>query len=198
MSSETQMRHYRLTRLDRRATRQEVRSAVGHELRRVKPEPAPAPRLAPLPPVAIDAYEGLPALMIETAEVAGLEAAVALFRARGGNRVYIPAKAGDGHWLVQLVGRDAADRLIAHFSTDGAGCELELPRGPTGARAEQWHRLHQMIRDGASSTAITRALGISRDMVKRHRAKLRDEAGSNQLSLLDLIPLPKPGRAIND
>lgn len=186
------MRRYRITQLDRRASPHEVRSAVGAELRRAPRERLPAMKSEPLPPVEANAYDGLPALMIEAAEVAGLAAAVALFAARGGNRVYIPAKAGDDHWLVQLVGRDAADRMIRHWSTDGAGIELELPRGPTGARADLWRRLHQMIREQRSSSEITRALGISRDMVKHHRAKLRSEIGSNQLSLLDLCEPAAP------
>lgn len=189
------MRRYRITHFDRRATRHEVRAAVGHEVRRGPRERVPALRPAPLPPVDAGAYEGLPALMVEAAEVAGLDAAVLLFAARGGNRVYIPARAGDDHWLVVLVGRDAADRLIRHWSTDGAGIELELPRGPTGARADLWRRLHQMIREERTSTEITRALGISRDMVKHHRAKLRAGIGSNQLSLLDLCDAP-PAAAI--
>ena len=126
-------------------------------------------------------WDGLPPLIVEMAEVAGLAAALDIARERGGNRIYIPAKAADEHWLVMLVGRVAADQLIAHFAPN-AGVELNLPRGPTGLRADTWRRMHKMIREGASSVEITRALGISRETVMRHRAKLRD---ADQLSLFD-------------
>lgn len=131
-------------------------------------------------------YDGLPALIVEMAEVAGLAAAMEIARARGGNRLYIPARAGDDHWLVATVGREAADKLCAHFATP-SGIELEMPRGPSGLRAETWRRMYQMIADGRSSTEITRALGISRDMVKYHRAKIRSGTVSAQLSLFPLL-----------
>jgi hypothetical protein len=149
------------------------------------------------PADALDAYDGLPQLIVEMARVAGLDAALKIAAERGGNRIYVPATADDGHWLVQLVGRASADLLMGHFShlsnadrADGgraAGTELDMPLGPVGSRADMWRRLYRMIDDGCSSTEITRTLRISRDMVKYHRAKRREAHGSNQLSLLDLI-----------
>lgn len=138
-------------------------------------------------PAIPDAYEGLPALMAEVASVTTLDAAFALFEARGGNRVYIPAKALDDHWLVKLVGRAAADQLIAHFVANGTGIELELPRGPTGGRADTWRRLYKMLAEGRSSSEITRNLGISRDTVKYHRALLRKRPDDRQLDMIDWI-----------
>ncbi|MEQ1697387.1 MAG: hypothetical protein ABL901_16265 [Hyphomicrobiaceae bacterium] len=130
------------------------------------------------------AYDGLPGLIAELAEVAGLNAALALATARGGNRIYIPAKAADDHWLVATVGRPAADKIMTYYAT---GVELDLPRGPTGLRAETWRRLYRMLDEGCSSSQITRALGISRDMVKHHRAKLRTQAVTAQMSLFTLL-----------
>jgi hypothetical protein len=153
-----------------------------------------------LPAEVPAAYAGLPALMAEFAEVAGLDAAVKLFSERGGNRVYIPSRCADDHWLVAMIGREATDKVCAHFSA-GGGVELELPRGPTGLKAAVIRRLHDMIRHGATSTEITRTLGISRDMVKDHRRRLRNTLPSPQLELFDLLAgdehellqLPKPG-----
>lgn len=133
------------------------------------------------------AYDGLPGAIVEMAEIAGLQAALAIASARGGNRVYIPAKADDDHWLVQLIGRPAADKLMTYYAT---GVEIDMPRGPTGLRAETWRRLHRMIDEGCTSTQITRALGISRDMVKHHKAKLRSTYVSPQLDWLDLLEKP--------
>jgi len=126
------------------------------------------------------AYDGLPGQIVEIAEIAGLQAALTIANARGGNRVYIPATADDDHWLVTLIGRDAANKLMGYYAT---GVELDMPRGPTGLRADTWRRLYRMIEDGCTSTQITRALGISRDMVKHHRAKLRNSHVSPQLDM---------------
>lgn len=124
---------------------------------------------------------GLPALLAEIAEVAGLKAALQLAAERGGNRVYIPECAGDDHWLVRAVGREAADRICAHFAVP-SGIELEVPRGPTGLWAEYCRRLGQLIAEGAPSSRITQELGISRRTVTRHRAKRHDV---NQLRLFE-------------
>jgi hypothetical protein len=130
------------------------------------------------------AYDGLPDLLIEIAVVAGLDVALTIARDRGGNRIYIPARAADDHWLVALVGRAATDALVAHF---GGGIELDMPLGPVGARADGWRKMYQMIAEGRSSTEITRATRLSRDTVKYHRAKLRNAADNPQLNLMDLI-----------
>ncbi len=143
-------------------------------------------------PATPGAYEGLPALMAEVASVTTLDTAFCLFEARGGNRVYIPASAGDDHWLVKLVGRDQADKLIAHFVANGTGLELDLPRGPTGGRADTWRRLYKMLAEGRSSSEITRNLGISRDTVKYHRALLRNRVDGRQLDMIDWINRDEP------
>ncbi|MBX3527539.1 MAG: hypothetical protein KF904_15150, partial [Rhodoblastus sp.] len=73
----------------------------------------------------------LPPLLNEIAEVAGVVAAVAIAEARGGTRVHFPARAPDGHWLVALVGREAADELCAHFrATQAGGSYVLIPVGP--------------------------------------------------------------------
>ena len=120
---------------------------------------------------------GLPGLLSEIAEVAGLEAALQIAEARGGNRVYIPERAPDNHWLVQTVGREAADAICAHFAVP-SGIEIELPCGPVGRQGNYERRLHEMILAGKTSTEITRTLGISRRTVHRHRRRLRDGRGA--------------------
>jgi hypothetical protein len=121
-----------------------------------------------LPP---GSFDGLPPLMCEIAEVAGIRAAIDLAEARGGNRVYFPTpgQLSEEHWLVKIVGRDAALKICKHFSP-GHHVELELPRGPTGSRADLWRRLARLIKEGAPSGVITRRLGISRRTVVRHRS----------------------------
>jgi DNA-binding NarL/FixJ family response regulator len=119
-------------------------------------------------------FGGLPPLLSEIAEVAGLSAALTLADARGGNRVYFPAPAqlSEEHPLVKIVGREAAMKICEYFAKLG-GIELEVPRGPTGSRADQRRRLAQLIEEGVPSGIITRRLGISRRTVARHRARMR-------------------------
>jgi hypothetical protein len=119
-------------------------------------------------------FEGLPPLICEIAEVAGLRAALALAEARGGNRLYIPmpSQLSDGHPLVKIVGPAAAKKLCEHFARL-SGVDLEIPRGPTGSRAKQWRHMAQLIEEGAPSSIITQRLGISRRTVIRHRSKIR-------------------------
>jgi hypothetical protein len=119
-------------------------------------------------------FDGLPPLLCEIAEVAGLRAALALAEARGGNRVYlpVPAQLSKDHWLVKIVGCEAAMKICRHFAA-GHNLELELPRGPTGSRADQWRRLDRLIEQGAPSGVITRSLGICRRTVIRHRSRRR-------------------------
>lgn len=56
-------------------------------------------------------FDWLPGVLAEIAEAAGVEAALRISQAHGGHRVYIPAQAADGHWLVRLVGRANADAI---------------------------------------------------------------------------------------
>ncbi len=93
------------------------------------------------------AFDGLPLLLQEIAEVAGLPAALALAEARGGNRVYLPRpeQLDEDHWLVKAVGREAAIKICKHYFLPGGRTELDLPRGPTGSRANQWRRLARLI-----------------------------------------------------
>jgi hypothetical protein len=132
-------------------------------------------------------FEGLPPLLCEIAEVAGLRAALALAEERGGNRVYFPAPAqlSEGHPLVKIVGREAAMKICEHFAPLG-GMEVEMPRGPTGNRADQWRRLAQLIEAGAPSGVITRRLGICRRTVVRHRTRRR-LADDRQIDLFSYI-----------
>lgn len=127
-------------------------------------------------------FEGLPALLIEIAEIAGLEAALTLADRYGGNRVYIPRSSPDGHWLMLCVGRVAADAICRHFAMP-SGIELELPRGPVLNRTQRQQRLRKLIVQGLTSPEITRRLGITRRTVTRNRSAMYLELDGEQLDL---------------
>jgi len=87
----------------------------------------------------------LPALLSEIAEVvgealkdrkAGVEAALKLAQAKGGQRVHIPAQARADHWLAQTLGQRAADAICAHYRVGEEGergAELDIPLGAGGS-----------------------------------------------------------------
>ena len=142
----------------------------------------------------IDAvFGGLPALLIEIAEVAGLEAALTLADRYGGNRVYIPRHADEHHWLTLCVGRPAARAICGHFAVP-SGIELELPRGPALNRGQRQARLRQLIAQGLTSSEITRRLGTTRRTVTRNRTAMIADHDGTQLDLFPEPPLARGGR----
>lgn len=118
----------------------------------------------------------------ELVAVVGEAAALRLLSARGGGRVYVPGRLGDGHWLIQTMGEAAALALVGHVTTGSGGAMIDLPRGPTGYQAEQRARLDRAIAEGKSANEAARQLGINRRTY--FRAKKRKPGDSRQMKLL--------------
>jgi hypothetical protein len=116
-------------------------------------------------------------VLVEIAEVAGEPASV-LFAARTlGSRVYIPATVSDNHWLVECVGRKAADAICRHFAVDGRGAELDVPLGGGGSypqlRRAIARRVHQLDQANKTSREIATSVGVTQRTIHRHRAAHR-------------------------
>ncbi|MEQ1671431.1 MAG: hypothetical protein ABL893_11275 [Hyphomicrobium sp.] len=158
-------------------------NVIDHAAPAILPDTAPIAAERPLP---VD-LDGLPELMVEIAEIAGVEAAITICDRYGGNRVYIPRYAPDHHWLVHCVGRVAADALCEHFASP-SGIELELPTGARLNRTQRRARLEKLIADGYTSSEITRRLGVTRRCVSRAKADMTRRVGANQLDMF----LPPP------
>jgi hypothetical protein len=116
----------------------------------------------------------------EIASVAGEPAAMTIAAHVGGTRVYIPAKAGDDHWLVQAIGRASADKVCALFAVDGArGQRVDMPVAAAGGRAYRSFRqslarqVHQLDKEGKSARQIALEAGLTERAVRRHRAAHR-------------------------
>ena len=117
----------------------------------------------------------LPPLLNEIAEVAGVVAALAIAEARGGTRVHFPARAPDGHWLVALVGREAADKLCAHFrATQAGGSYVLIPVGPKNFYSRARRRAIE-LRGQKSASAIALDLGVTERAVYKWWADKPDE-----------------------
>lgn len=141
--------------------------------------------------------ELFPGVLGEIAEVAGEEAARKLSAAYGGTRKHIPASvSSDDHWLVQCVGRDAAESICNWFSVgqpEGnyrCGEEVLIPRG-AAAIIERRREIINLSCDGLGAGAIARQLGVSERMVYRVRASVR---GRTQIKTRRLALPPRDKR----
>ena len=127
----------------------------------------------------------LPGILAEVAEVAGFPAALAFAARAGGTRVYIPAAVDADHWLVECLGRAAAEKLCARLG----GGRYDVPVASHGAyarlRRSIARRVHEMDQAGKSAAEIARTTGITQRSVHNHRAAHRGQRRrSKQRSLL--------------
>lgn len=115
----------------------------------------------------------LPPLLNEIAEVAGVDAALAIAEARGGTRVHFPASAPPGHWLYELVGPTATAKLCEHFRvTAQGGVCIDVPLGPSGFYARARLRATEML-DQVSASEAALSLGVSDRCIRKWWADAR-------------------------
>lgn len=114
-------------------------------------------------------FAGLPELLAEIADVAGLEAALAIAEAKGGQRVYLPPYPKADHWLVATVGLDAAQKICEHFrlldpdgrEQGGRNVPLVVPMGPSaGAGNIARRRLEEGLQEGLPVREAARRAGL--------------------------------------
>lgn len=101
------------------------------------------------------------ALRDELAELLGEQGLAALCAARGGRRAYIPCSIGPGHWLAELLGPEAAERVAFHYG----GCRIDVPLRPPPADRDA--RICELRAAGESVAAIAAETGVSRRQVYR-------------------------------
>ena len=140
-------------------------------------------------------FDALPAVLAEIAEVAaerlgsaeaGLKAALAVARAKGGQRVYILPELSANSWLVEAVGAEAAAALVAFYAT-GAGDRIEIPMGPAAGFNAQARSRRAVIEAGLAAKLpideIAREANCTRRWVFWVQAQLQRKPDSRQLSL---------------
>jgi hypothetical protein len=114
----------------------------------------------------------LPGLLDEIAAIAGRERALALAAARGGTRFTVPKAVRTDHWLVDLIGLEAAQHLAA-----GRGGELILvPIGPAARAATTRHLIRSALAAGYSIETTARLANVHARTVYRHKRRLQPVA----------------------
>lgn len=127
-------------------------------------------------------FDFLPGVLAEIASVIGLDGALTIAEARGGARLSIPARVREDSPLAQIVGMAQA-RLLSEYYTSGRGAvELNVPLGPTGARAAMKRAIRRLIDEGCSIDEIACRLRISSRTVSRWKTRdRRDDNGQGSL-----------------
>ncbi len=130
--------------------------------------------------------EKLPGVLAEIADVAGEAAAFSIASAKGGTRIYVPARIDADHWLVETVGLAAAQKICKHFAVDHVrGQDIEIPLYVGGTFRQLLRKVAQRVHeldqdDDASESSIARILGITGRTVRRHRARHRGKRDKRQ------------------
>lgn len=106
-----------------------------------------------------------------------------LLSAKGGTRIYVPGRLTDDHWLIGLVGLEAAQALVKHLTSDGNGCKVELPLGQHGQFGQYRRRLVAAVAEGASDNDVARRVGVTGRTVRRERQRQRTAPDPNQKDL---------------
>jgi len=129
----------------------------------------------------------LPVILEEFVELIGYENAMKLARRKGGGYVTLPRYPQPCHWLVRLIGQEAADILGEHYAT----IPIYIPQGPTGTLAQvlsvMRRRRHEALARGLSANDVAAISGYSVRQVYRAKADRHREIARGQTSLFDLL-----------
>lgn len=146
-------------------------------------------------------FAGLPELLAEIAEVAGLEAAFKLAEAKGGQRVYIPAHPLASNWLTEAVGFEAARKICDHFRTfdpdgqahSGHSRYVIVPLGPNRSVMKQARAaLERNLAAGLSVREAARRAGLHERTGFKAKKRLREtgERAIQEPTLFDALDAP--------
>lgn len=113
-------------------------------------------------------------LLNRIADVAGERAALILAHEKACQKIYIPVEVVADHWLVSLVGHEAAEAICDRFG----GNTLEIPPALAGDKRRRARAIAEMIEKGYSTNSIARALGVTHKTVQLHRRKTDSSQGS--------------------
>lgn len=112
----------------------------------------------------------LPGILELIADAAGERAAITLAQKAGGTYFEFPKTPGPKTKLAQLVGLDAARKIVAAI---GYGRQL-VPMAQMGGQAARRAKAVELTDKGASNREIVKACGIHERTVRRARSRARE------------------------
>lgn len=127
--------------------------------------------------------DDLPDFLAEVAGLIGMQAALTLAEAKGGELVYIPSNPKADHWLSLLIGSDAANVVGMHFSQTSFSGERMVRIGynvtvPLAAQFRKWTLFELCCQEGLSGNETARRVGVHIRTVRRWHAKRRQRLAS--------------------
>jgi hypothetical protein len=126
--------------------------------------------------MARESFDSLPPLLAELSDIIGLDATLELAKAKGGQRIAVPGKMHQRHWLAQLIGLEAAE-LLSGYVTDGNRVHLDIPFGPTRSAADRYRRTKALLDRGMSANEIAAATGVHRRTVFNRKRAIEQAEG---------------------
>lgn len=111
----------------------------------------------------------MPPLLNRIADVAGERAAILLGTEKACRKIHIPGRVGENHWLSELVGLAAAQKIVEHFGTQN----LVIPPALAGSKRQRARAIAELSAQGLSLNEVAVMLGIARSTVIEHRSKLK-------------------------
>lgn len=122
----------------------------------------------------------LPALLAEIAEVADLDAALAIASAKGGQEVFIAARLSPSNWLVAAIGWEKAELVSRHFCSGRLRLKVTIPLGHAGGflaeRRRRSRLMAEAIARGASANEIAAAANVTNRTARRFRSQQRERS----------------------
>ena len=86
-------------------------------------------------------------------DVVGVDAALIIIAHHGGTRLYVPLELKPGHWLIEILGEEAAQKLCLAF---GGAEHFDVPLNTRGIRAERNRRIIERRSQGLSHSKLAR------------------------------------------
>lgn len=108
---------------------------------------------------------GLPPFLAEFARKAGLKAALQLVSAKGGVKIKLPKTLADEHWLIPILGREAAQHLVDLRP----GEEVDVPLAAALKSKKQ-----AILRSSLGTNDTARQLGCTARYVRMVREDTQD------------------------
>lgn len=120
----------------------------------------------------------LPESVLDLIDVIGINAALTIVEQRGGIRLYVPAKATESHWLADLIGLDALQKLVDVYARE----EIEIPRC---AATLKDIKDREIASSTASNSELARQYGMTERNVRKIRRRVEARNNNDQIGLFD-------------